>query len=271
MQWLRDGLELLAPGWVGSLIGLVGIMTAGITYLLTRNRARLAYRYVGGRLIGSSSDGIPADIIVHYRGKKIERLTRSLVVFWNAGERTILADDIVAHDPLRLIFYENSFVLSATILKQSRPVTQCNAEIDIEHPNQVKFKFSFLDANDGAVIEVLHTSDKHQPEIQGTIRGLPKGIQYFGRIAGKMSILEASRLRASPIKIAWIALATGLITTLAGLLVPWENSENCSSLNQTAKFSITIAGCVYIALGIILIFITRRKYPKSLHIDELGK
>jgi hypothetical protein len=275
MQLVKDTLELFAPGWVGSLIGLIGIAFAGFTYVLTRHRTRLAYRYVGKRLLGLSSDGISADITVQYQGKSIERLSRSLIVFWNSGEKTILDDDIVATDPLRLIFSEDGFVLSATILKKSRDVTQCNVEIDNAHPNQVKIKFLFLDSGDGAVIEVLHTSQKTRPKIQGTVRGLPHGIQYAGYIAVKNSIANSFaktfRLFNSTRRIAWIAIVIGILITLAGLFVPWDTIKKCSSSTQPISAAIAGAGGFYMLLGSILLFITRRKYPRSLHLEELSQ
>lgn len=95
MNWIDKALDLLAPGWVGSIIGLLGIAAAFVTYILTRQRSRVAYRYAGERLLGLTSDGLPADITVQYRGQSIPRLTRTLVVFWNGGEKTILAQDLV--------------------------------------------------------------------------------------------------------------------------------------------------------------------------------
>lgn len=272
MQWIKDALELLAPGWVGSLIGFAGIVAAAITYFLTRQRTRFAYRFAGDRLLGLSSDGLPSEITVQYHGKGIERLTRSLIVFWNSGEKTILAEDIVAADPLRLIFGDDGFILSAIVLKQSREVTECSA---VPHPkriNEVELKFSFLDSGDGAVVEILHTSEKRYPEIQGTVRGLPTGLKDFGRITARRSILKSIRV-LSPRKIGWIAFTTGGIGIPVGFLIPSSMLEklNFSSVPTNVGVAVAGAGAFYAMLGLILLFITRRRYPKSLHVDELGQ
>jgi len=270
MQLLKDALDLLAPGWVGSIIGLVGIAAAALTYVLTRQRGLLAYRYAGERLLGLSTDGLPEGITVQYQGQEIQRLTRTLIVFWNAGERTILLEDIVASDPLRLRFLDDGRVLAATVLKQAREVSQVNAIVDATKPTEVELRFEFLDSGDGAVVEILHTSQKRYAELLGTVRGLPRGIHDLGRIAGARRYMRSSfPLLGSPRKLGWLAVALGSFTTVAGVFVPWDSLRSVDA--QSVRIGLLIAGfgALYAVLGIALIFLTRRRYPKSLHVDEL--
>ena len=152
MHWINTILELLSPGWVGTIVGLLGLMAAVVTYLLTRPRTRLAYCYTGKRLLGLTTDGLPEGITVHYRGQDIPRLTRTLVVLWNVGEKTILGDDIVAADPLRLKLRGDGRVLAATVLKTKRDVCEIKVLPNASCPSETYIRFAFLDAGDGAVI-----------------------------------------------------------------------------------------------------------------------
>lgn len=258
MHWINTTLELLSPGWVGAIISLVGIIAAVVTYMLTRQRTRLAYCCAGKRLLGLSiDDGLPADITVHYRGQDIPRLTRTLVVVWNAGEKTILGDDIVAADPLRLKLRGDDRVLAATVLKTKRDVCQIEALPDASCPNETHIQFAFLDAGDGAVIEVLHTSEERYVEILGTVRGLPQGLHDLGKI---------DAVRTFSLPSPWIILAIGVVTTVAGLTSPKKTADLLTNPSIVGAG----VGAFYTLLGIALIWRNRRRHPKYLHIEELS-
>ncbi|MBT2789183.1 hypothetical protein [Paraburkholderia strydomiana] len=186
MEPLKSALDLLAPGWVGSIIGILGVVAAVITYFLTRQRSRFAYRTSGERLLGLTTEGLPPDITVQYRGQEIPRLTRTLVVFWNDGEKSVSGEDVVGSDPLRLRFADDARVLAATVLKQARNVCQVQARHNLAEPTDVEITFAFLDKNDGAVVEVLHTGKEREAAFLGTIKGLPKGLHDLGRLTWQL-------------------------------------------------------------------------------------
>src|SRR5438477_8505394 len=108
-------LEALAPGWVGSLIGIVGIVAAITTYFLTRRRKLLAYRTRGMRLLGAVEAGLPNEVTVQYRGRNVPRLTRSFLIVWNAGEVTISGREVVGTDPLKIDLGDEAEILSASV------------------------------------------------------------------------------------------------------------------------------------------------------------
>ena len=269
MQWFKDAVDLLAPGWVGSTIGLLGIALAAATYFLTRQRSLLAYTYAEERLLGLASDGLPEGITVQYQGQDIPRVTRTLFVFWNSGEKTFLSEDIVASDPLRLIINGDAKVLAATVINQAREVSQVSASLNAEKPNEVIIGFAFIDSGDGAVVEVLHTSEQRDLDVLGTIRGLPRGIQNYGRIAGTLQLPRSFPFTGSPRKLGWIATAIGVVTAIVGLFVPWEVLSKSDTSSIRGGLVLAGAGAMYALLGICLIFLTRRRYPKGLHLDGL--
>lgn len=268
-EWLKNALDLLAPGWVGSIIGLLGIAAAVVTYFLTRQRGALAYKYAGERLLGLASDGLPAGITVQYQGQEIPRLSRSLFVLWNAGEKTVLSEDIVASDPLRLMIGDDGKVLAATVLKHGREVSQVTASLDATKLKEVILGFAFLDAGDGAVVEVLHTSEKRHLDVLGTIRGLPRGIRDRGQIEGTRHFRRSMPFPRSPRQLGWFATAIGAVVAFVGLLVPWEILIKLETSSLRGGLLLAGAGAMYALLGVGIIFLTRRRYPKSLHLDGL--
>lgn len=193
------------------------------------------------------------------------KIYRTIFVFWNEGEKTISHNDIVIDDSLRLKFHEDTQVLTATILKSSRDVIRIQATPGMNQ-NEVILNFDFLDSNDGAVIEILHTSENLDIEFLGTVRGLPKGMRNFGKIIrGKNN---PSKRVKSPSKLAITVIATGILVASVGFFVPLEILEKVN--NSIAITTMLLAtGLFYSLTGVYFLFLIRRKYPKSLHVDEL--
>jgi hypothetical protein len=269
MSWMDKALGMLAPGWVGSIIGLLGIAAAFITYLLTRHRSVLAYRYAGERLLGLSTDGLPADISVQYRGQNIPRLTRTLVVFWNGGEKTIVADDIVKSDLLKLKIEGEGTVLAATVLKASRDVCELSAKALTDPASEVVISFAFLDKSDGGVIEVLHTSEERSLHFSGTVRGLPSGLSNLGRITAVGGLRRSVPFMRSPRQLGLIVTVVGALFAIGALVAPEDFFSQSATPGTRVRYAVLIAGSLYVFLGGFLLLLTRKRYPKSLHVDEL--
>lgn len=265
MQWFSSVAEFFSRGWVQLVIGLLG---SYLFFRWSRKRKCLAYRCVHSRMLGFGIEGLPTDITMQYRGQEIPRLTRTVVVFWNSGEETILGGDIVPVDKLRLRFLDDGRVLSATILKQSRGVCEVQAQVDPVHPNEVSLSCSFLDSSDGAVIEVLHTSEKPSVEFLGTVLGIPKGFQQFGNIEGRRSIQLSYPFLAYWRKFGRIATVVGAIVFGAGVFDPLDMTEKLHG-DAMSRPLLIFAGALYFVIGLFMMVANRQRYPNSLHTDEL--
>ncbi len=271
MSWYEQALSLLSPGWVGSIIGIAGLIGAVIVYLLTRQRTSVDYACAGDRVLGpSTDDGLPPEITVQYKGENIPRLTRSTVVFWNSGEKTILGDDIVASDPLRFCVADDGVILSVTLLKTSRTVNEFSAEFSSKSSKDAYFKFGFLDAGDGAVVEILHTSAKRVLTVEGTLRGLPRGMKNLGRITGKIYGKRKRFAMVIDLTATWAPMILGGGVSLAAIFVPSESlNEFVASTPSNVSATLLGAGVTYFLLGLAMLYLFRRKYPKHLHVEEL--
>jgi len=268
MAWFDNNLSFLAPGWVGSLIGLLGLIGGIATYFLTRQRTCLVFAHTGERLLGLSSGGLPVDISVQYQGENIPRLTRSVLIFWNSGEKTISREDIAEADPLCFSIGNDGEVLSATILKSTRDVSNINIKPNPAIPNHVQLDFSFLDAGDGAAVEILHTSKESEPDFLGTVRGLPKGIKNTGRATTATYKNRKSR-KLLPFKLATLIIFfMGIASITIGIFGSSEAIDVFLYLGLKGNNMAIIIGVFYAISGGFLIYISRRKYPKSLQLDH---
>jgi hypothetical protein len=106
-----------------------------------------------------------------YKGNPVPLLTSSVVVFWNDGLGPIRKDDIVATDPIRCYVPDGAKILRAEILSVSDPNTGLTVTASDERPNEVGLSFDHLNAGDGAVLEILHTSEELRPMVAGSIIG----------------------------------------------------------------------------------------------------
>lgn len=181
MPWIDEALRVLGLGWIGGLLGIGGLISGYVSYVRSR-RTKMAYVHLGEHLLGSAADTLPPLINVLYDEISIPRLTKTLVIILNNGENTINGADIVPKDPLRLQVGSDGEILSVSLLKTSRAVTDFQiASAESTASNEALLKFDFLDANDGVVVEILHTSTDRQPRISGTLRGLPQGFTNLGQ------------------------------------------------------------------------------------------
>lgn len=182
MSWIDNALSLMGQAWLATLLAIVGLVVALVTYLWTRKRTSLSYVHLGEHLLGSASDALPPEIVVQYDGISIPRLTKSLLILWNSGENTVNGADIAAKDPLRFEVGDDGHILSISVLKTNRSVNDFSLiPYQNQRLNEAKFHFDFLDTNDGVVVEVLHTSTDRRPRIKGTLKGLPRGFRNLGR------------------------------------------------------------------------------------------
>jgi hypothetical protein len=276
MSWFDTNLSFLSPGWVGSLIGLIGVLGGVIAYFRSRKRTSLSFAYLGEHLLGSESAALPEGISVQYCGEDIPRLTRSVIVLWNSGENTILGTDVVDIDPLRFSVGTDGKLLSASILKASRPVN----DFRIRHPsaqapNEAVVELNYFDSKDGVVVEILHTSTSKHPDIKGTVRGLPTGLKSLGRMSRSPDLIK----RLGPRRwfpnffiglTIWLPMIIGVTFMLTAVFGSPETLSLVMTFNvEKTSTAVMAIGVFYSILGLIPLYLFRRKHPKNLHIEAL--
>ena len=236
-------MQFLSQGWVGSLIGIISIVIAYILYRASRIGPRPVFQYRSINLIEKEKQALPSDVEIFFRGKKVSRLTKTYIIFWNSGKSTLYGKDIVDDDPLRFSFGKDAEILRARIPKITKKMNKFEARINPKSPNEVIINFDYLDPNDGAVIEILHTSIQRTPECKGTIRGVPKGILNWGRLP--YDVLPYRRYL--PLTITFL---------MVFIILAWFLNE----------WVLVIFGLFYFSAPL---WIYRKRYPKSLSIEDV--
>jgi hypothetical protein len=153
---------------------------AYIFYVLQarRDAPMLAFQSSSVRVVTRSEQEVGGlDLAVRFKGKDVPRLTRTRMAIWNSRWAVVSGADIAENDPLRIVF-RGAEILDVRSVEGTREAIQFVAET---RDGVCFMDFEFLDRQDGIVLDLLHTgSDTDRPSIQGTVKGLPAGVSYYG-------------------------------------------------------------------------------------------
>lgn len=146
---------------------VLGCIVTVLVYRLQKTRRRISYQTFDTIVIdaGSTKDN---RLEVRYAGKVVPQVTRTVLRVWNSGTETINRSDIASTDPLSLTLSDDAHILAIQTLLTTRDPIQVGA---IALTKTAIVEFDFLDANDGALIAVLHTGKPNDSAVTGTIKG----------------------------------------------------------------------------------------------------
>lgn len=272
-------------GWVGAIIGIIGVLIAIYTYKSTKIGPRLVFQMNSLKIIGKN-EITPDEITIFYKGIKVPRVIKTTFIIWNSGTKTIDGHNIVKSDPLRLEFKESEEIIGASILKSTKEVNQFEIMNDENKRNVLNIDFEYLDPNDGVTIEILHTDIMRYPEFKGTIKGMPDGVVNWGNkssrsnnnkssLIGKIMKSFFNFISINLRQFLWLMLIIGVGLTAFSIIVPNYFESFAQEIiiafdNENSIFSsFLIVGITYSVLPFINIWTTRKRYPKLLVVEKL--
>jgi len=268
-------LNFLSQNLIGVSIGIIGIILGiiGITSTIkSRTRPSLSYQDHSLQLIEKSKQLLPKNIEILFDGKPVTQLVKTYVTLWNSGNTTLYGSNIVVEDPLRLEFSKDAQILQAPVIKSNRDANKFISTIRANSPNIVDFNFDYLDPDDGVVVEILHTDIEPRPKIRGTIRGLPKGVNFWGSIPSYSAPKTISKYKAIQRFFNIFYIIAGIIGIINGFVL--------LNLSKTKKplliESRPLHGWIFIIIGLFFITVilldlwsSRRRFPKSLTMRDI--
>lgn len=274
--------NFLNHGWVGSVIGIIGILIAIITFALSKTKKRLVYQSKSLKIIGKDNTIIPNEIEITYKGKQVPRVIKTRLIIWNSGKETVNGIDIVTDDNLKLEINENEEIISIDILQRTRTVNKVDAFVDKTSKNKAMLTFDYLDPNDGVVLEILHTDLKWYPQIKGTIKGLPKGfLNWSNGTSGiaynnekrmnYLSFLDPNSKSSKILSIMSTILGITFITCAIFAKDIEEFSRKFPATDNVWRIAFLILGTPYILVPILDLIKFTKKPPKELDIDYVDK
>jgi len=167
-----NAVLLLNPGWLGPIIGLISLSLA-ITFFLLGRRARLkgpTWAATSNNLVRGFSSSLP-ELEILFRKEKVDTVTVTRMAFWNRGMATIDRNDIAHADPLRIACGDGIRLLDVKVIQINSEPSRFGAILSDDGKASL-LTFDFLDHDQGAVIQVIHTgTGNNDLSILGTIKG----------------------------------------------------------------------------------------------------
>lgn len=268
-------LDALSVGWVGSIIGISGLLLTIVVYFKTKKCSRLAFQSSEIAIIGGSDATFPHELGISFGGIPVSQVTSSRIIIWNDGDTTITGNQIVSDDKLRFELNNEGKILKVTIQKVTRAVNKIYIKSNDETCQTANIEFDFLDPNDGVFVEVLHSGDKEDLKLLGTLRGLPQGITYYGRIIdiGRKKKHKNIIFFPNSIKtVYWMMIVAGILMISGGIICANIPPHILDKINSTSPKNpwvmFVFPGLLYLILPSFMLWRFRRRYPQILDISN---
>lgn len=174
-------------GFVGTVVGVLGIIASAIIYFRTHRYQQPAYYTSSIRWYDGAN--VPhKDIKLTFREKSIPRFTITHLAFWNAGNQTIRESDFAPASPLCLEIPEGIEVFdirtTAVTAEEIRVSLDSTVAFEAGEKKNIPVHFDYLDGEDGFSIQLIHDG-KSASDIKfvGKLPGVAKfksGVSYSG-------------------------------------------------------------------------------------------
>jgi len=206
-DWLNS---ILGSPWarlVTLILAIIGPLLAIFFYSKGRKERLPCYDTLGFNLVKSFKGRFEA-LQVLYDGRLVHDLTVTRVILWNAGRETIRAEDVAGNDPIAIRPTTQCVILDAKVVQKNNLASQF--EVDLRNSNVI-CRFEYLDKDEGAVIQIVHTGGgAHLIEVGGSVKGA-------GRLVRKEIDVTAYRTRRQRIAFAVLMAVLSLAAIWANI------------------------------------------------------
>jgi len=170
MNDLQNVVQHPLFGIAGLVIGTLGLISGFVLFFLGRRVKKPCWVITSNNLIAGFTAKLPK-LEIKYLDQKVENLTSSKIIFWNAGKETIDGSDIADADPLRITAIGDVKILDAKLLMTNNDSSNWLLASKPD-ATEVYLKFDFLDSRQGGVVQVIHTGRSSKGiHLTGTIKG----------------------------------------------------------------------------------------------------
>jgi len=241
-------------GIAGLLIGALGLISGFVIFFLGRRVKKPCWVITSNNLIAGFSAKLPK-LEIKYLDQKVENLTSSKVVFWNAGRETIDGSDIADADPLRIIAIGDVKILDAKLLLTNNDSSNCLLATKPD-ATEVYLRFDFLDSGHGGVVQVIHTGRSSESiHLTGTIKGAGKPVKQD--VQPNMSIWSYRGFLLLFAAMCLLFLAMAVVSYIGFM----DDGKNTSRI-VIGVLGFLFFGCMF------LVFLRKVPVPGGLAVDK---
>ena len=198
------------------VFGVVSVVSIIIAIKLAERR-KPSWAFRTEQVVGLGSNS-PPELKLTFQDTVINEVYRTKFIFFNRGNKPIVAKDDVIQ-PI-IIRFTNAQILSERIIRTSND----DVMFVVRRANEgIEVGFKYLDHNDGAVVEVLHT-ESDDPDCQGKIMSVER-ISYLGDFDDfpKGIIGTSSKVGLIAGLLGFIALVGFILANPKWSVITWAN------------------------------------------------
>jgi len=155
--------DFIANEWLTIAFGLLAIFMTVWGVKQSQRKTLVSYVLITGSVLGPHSRNLPDNVTIAYDDHPVTDVARTSIAVWNSGNTTIVNDQIVEDHPPHIHFTGKGSILNAKVTHSSRDSSKVRLGASSASPEGTAlwFSFDYLEPNEGAVFEVLHTPFKN--------------------------------------------------------------------------------------------------------------
>lgn len=168
MTWLQELLDNTLFQAFLAIIAIVGFAYGFIFQRINKEKKEFSFCLKSNHLIRGKRSKFEK-LSITYDGQQIEDLCVSKFTVWNSGNRTLNRTDMVESKELTISVADECKILDVELIACSEKTN--NFSVKIENEQTVKVLFEYADKKEGVVIQIIHTGNDEDIQIDCKIKG----------------------------------------------------------------------------------------------------
>ena len=261
-----------------AVVTIISLAIALLSYYMPRKRQKLQFQTVSVQYFEEEDYILPAEVEMSFRGERVTRLAKALLIVWNGGTDVLRGEDIVQQDPLTIKLEGTGKILSHSIVGVTSQGNRVLAIMRTDSQSEILLTYDYLNPGDGAVIQVMHDSKQRDLFLVGASKGLSGGPQSLGAVMHRdfevpwiQRILRVQRMILLVMFVFALAiLLGGVFRTIPLMLDDYTWIPHYASWlfgdkgGNSETVWMLVAGIGFLWFPISEIAKTRCRFPKSL-------
>lgn len=241
-----------------------------IFYILSRKISKISSSHEFSNLINKNHSSLPQQISVLYDGIPVKNVSSSEFIIWNSGNTVITKSALATKEPLRIEFNQGVRLLRYQVIVSNNKINNFHLKIDENYPNSVLVDFDFLEKNEGARIEILHSGDKNDLKEKGKLIGVKSIFSKQKKQSKKQSKKYSNITSKISDIIFYFTAALFPLMILAAIIYSFISPEYFTDTTQPVKprevspWPIRVMGLFALYFWFSQIMRLRPPYPSSL-------
>lgn len=168
MTWLQELLDNTLFQAFLAIIAIVGFAYGFIFQRINKEKKEFSFCLKSNHLIRGKRSKFEK-LSITYDGQQIDDLCVSKFTVWNSGNRTLNRTDMVDSKELTISVVDECKILDVELIACSEETN--NFFVKFEDEQTVKVLFEYADKKEGVVIQIIHTGNDEDIQIDCKIKG----------------------------------------------------------------------------------------------------